>query len=254
MLVFYLHQKIKGLRMQKIVITGLMTLASFVLHAGDTGPVSINTHSVPYLAGEGSFTWNSIKGFNVNNVPPTLRKNGWGGRLSVGIDRPYTEKISLNLEAGGGYYGSTTLNNIPAGVDSTIKITGYDLLAGATYHAQYIDIFGDFGFMAQSLLSTMTRNNAARMGSLFTGTETGESTQTEILPELKIGAGYTLRDKFSVDLSYMYVFGSSVSGTLNSTSTGGAGADAPSINSGGVTNRRNTSLSTILFGIRYHFV
>ena len=238
--------------MRKTVMTGLLGLSSLILHAGNMGPVSTNMNSVPYLAGEGSYSWNTLNGFTINGHSPTLSKDGWGGRLSVGIDRPYNEKFSLNAEIGGGFYGTTSMNNLASGVSSTLRITGYDVLAGGTYHMQYIDLFGNFGFMAQTLLSTMQRNNGQRFpGGVFAGTTKGHSTQTQVLPELKAGAAYNFNQNLSVTLSYMYAFGSDVSGTIISTAT-----DVPptSINSGGSINLRNPSLSTILLGLRYHFV
>jgi len=232
-------------------MTGLLGLSSLALHAGDMGPVSTNMSTVPYLAGEGLYSWNTLQGFTINGHPPTLSKNGWGGRLSVGIDRPYTEKFSLNAEIGGGFYGTTRMNTPASGVTSTLRITGYDLLAGGTYHMQYIDLFGDFGFMAQTLLSTMQRDNGQRFpGGVFAGTTTGHSMQTEVLPELKVGAAYNFCPSLSLTLAYTYAFGSDVSGNIISTAV-----DVPptEINTGGTVNVRNPSLSTILLGLRYHF-
>ena len=238
--------------MKKIIMTGILGFSSLALHAGAMGPVSTNMNSVPYLAAEGSYTWNGIKGFTINGNPPSLNKNGWGGRLSVGIDRPYTDIFSLNAEVGGGYYGSTRISNLASGVVSTLRISGYDVLAGGTYHAQLIDLFGDFGFMAQTLLSTMERDLSRRIpGSVFTGISVGHATQTQIIPELKVGAAYNVRPNLSLALSYMYVFGSSVGGTVYSTAVDPTNAV---INSGGVSNLRNPSLSTLLLGLRYHFV
>ena len=238
--------------MKRIVMTGLLGLSSLALHAGNMGPVSTGMNSVPYLAGEGSYSWNTLNGFIINGYLPSLNKNGWGGRLSVGIDRPYTERFSLNAEVGGGFYGTTNMSNHASGVDSTLNITGYDLLAGGTYHTQYIDVFGDFGFMAQTLLSTMERNNGKRFpGGVFMGTSKGHSTQTQILPELKIGAAYNVHTTLSLTLSYMYAFGSNVSGNIISTAVD---ASPAAINNDGVINLRNPSLSTILLGLRYHFV
>lgn len=237
--------------MKRIVLTGLLGLSSLVLHAGNMGPISTNMSTVPYLAGEGLYSWNTLNGFVINGYAPTVRKDGWGGRLSVGIDRPYTEKFSLNAEVGGGFYGTTGMHNLNSGVHSTLRITGYDILAGGTYHMQYIDLFGDFGFMAQTLLSTMDRDNGKRFpGGIFAGTVKGHSTQTEILPELKIGAAYNYSQNLSVTLAYAYAFGSNVSANIFSTAV-----DVPpaEIKSGGYINLRNPSLSTILLGLRYHF-
>jgi len=237
--------------MKKTVLAGLLGLSSFALNAGNMGAVSTDMHSVPYIAGEGSYTWNTLNGFTINRAPPSLSKNEWGGRLSVGIDRPYTNQFSLNAEVGGGFYGTTRMRNLISGVDSTIKITGYDLLAGGTYHMQYIDVFGDFGFMAQTLLSTMERNNGRRFpGGVFSGTTRGQSTQTQMLPEIKVGAAYNFQNNLSLTLAYMSVFGSNVSGNIYSSAV-----DVPPavITSGGSINLRNPSLNSILLGLRYHF-
>ncbi|MCX7114327.1 MAG: hypothetical protein NTW08_00200 [Gammaproteobacteria bacterium] len=237
--------------MKKLLMTGLLGLSSLTLHAGAMGPVSTAMGSTPYLAGEGTYTWNTVNGFTINGSAPSVSKNGWGGRLSVGLDRPYTEKFSLNAEVGGGFYGSTSLKNPAAGVNASVNITGYDILAGGTYHMQYIDVFGDFGFMAQSLLSTMERDNGLRFpGGVFAGATRGHSTQTQILPELKVGTAYNFCENLSLTFSYMYAFGSTISGNIVSTAV-----DLPptTINDSGVINIRNPSLSTLLLGLRYHF-
>lgn len=239
--------------MKKIVMTGLLGLSSLVSHAGNMGPASTTMNSVPYLAGEGSYSWNGLNGFTINGHAPTLNKNGWGGRLSVGVDRPYNQKFSLNAEIGGGFYGTTGMHNPASGVFSTLRITGYDVLAGGTYHMHYIDLFGDFGFMVQTLLSTMQRDNGQRFpGGVFAGTTIGHSTQTQVLPELKAGAAYNYNQNLSVTLAYMYAFGSNVSGNIVSTATD-TDTSPTTINSGGSINLRNPSLSTILLGLRYHF-
>jgi hypothetical protein len=224
---------------------------SLALHAGNMGAVSTNTGSVPYIALEGSYSWNSLHGYTINLQHPSLSKNGWGGRLSVGIDRPYTDKFSLNAEVGGGFYGTTKMGTPGSGVNTTINLTGYDVLAGGTYHTRYIDLFGDFGFMVQTMLTSMYRDSSRRfLGDVFVGTSTGRSSQTQVLPELKVGAAYNLRNNLSLTLSYMYAFGSKVSGDIYSVAV-----DAPPtrILTGGEMNQRNPSLSTILFGVRYHF-
>lgn len=237
--------------MKKIIMTGLLGLSSFALHAGDMGPVSTNMSTVPYLSGEGLYSWNSLHGYTINGNPPTLSKNGWGGRLSVGVDRPYNEKFSLNAEVGGGFYGTTRMNTPGSGVTSTLRMTGYDVLAGGTYHMQYIDLFGDFGFMVETLLSTMQRDDGKRFpGGVFSGTTAGHAMQTQVLPELKVGAGYNFCPNLSLTLAYTYAFGSNVSGNIISTAVD---ASPTEINSGGTINLRNPSLSTILLGLRYHF-
>ena len=238
--------------MKKLIMIGLLGCNSLATHAGAMGPVSTNMNSVPYLAAEGTYTWNSIDGVTINRQPPSLSGNGWGGRLSVGIDRPYTERFSLNAEVGGGYYGSTNIDNPASGVITTLRISGYDVLAGGTYHTKYIDVFGDFGFMGQTILSTMERDNIKRIpGGVFSGASIEHGTQTQILPELKVGASYNVRDNLSLALSYLYVFGSNVGGSIYSTAV-----DVPPVQivSGGISNLRNPSISTLLLGLRYHFI
>ena len=237
--------------MKKIIITSLLGFSALNAHAGSMGPVSTQT-TIPYLGVDGSYTWSSVNGYTINGQAPSVTTNGWGGRLSVGADRSYTEKFSLNTEVGGGYYGVKKLNNASAGTISALRISGYDILAGGTYHTQYVDIFGDFGFMAQTLLATRTVDSAQRIpGGVFSGPVKTSGTQTAILPELKVGGSYYYSDKLSLTLSYMYVFGANVSGYMNNIAT-----DSPPTQMYANTqiNSRNPSLSTILLGLRYHFV
>lgn len=225
-------------------LLGLIALNTF---AGNMGSMT-----TPYLNVDGSYTWNSIQGYTINQSSPFVSTNGWGGRLSVGLDRSYREKFSLNAEIGGGYYGITTVKNLHSGLTSSLKISGYDVLAGGTYHTTHLDIFGDFGFMTQTLLGTRVVNTAARIpGGVFRGVMKTYNTQTAALPELKVGGAYHYCENLSMTLSYLYVFGNNLSGSMFNVAL-----DEPPTqfyNTGHV-NFRNPSLSTILLGLRYHFI
>lgn len=241
--------------MRKIITTAIAALAYGTLaHAGSMGPVATaERHAVPYLSGEGSYTWNDINNVTINGYSGTQSTNGWGGRLAAGIVRPYTDKLSLTAEVGGGYYGSTSTNIYAAGVTGRSSIDGYDVLVGALYDVSYegvnrLGLFGDVGFMVQNMRTKLTQNYAlSTPGGLFSGTTTAYGSQTQVLPELKVGGLYNVCENLDLSLAYMYVFGSNTHGSRTMT------ASASSFALNGTVNRENPALSTLLFGLRYNF-
>jgi opacity protein-like surface antigen len=235
-----------------IMLMGMgLSICSLASHAGAMGDVAAASWATPYFGIEALYSWNTIDGYTINNHLPSVTTNGWGGRLSAGIDHPISEKVSLNAEVGGGYYGNTRANVPLSGIWGNFNITGYDFLVGGAYHFQSFDVLGDIGFMTQTIFATMKRDQGLQFpGGMVTGRIKNYASATEILPEIRVGGLYHVANHLSATLTYSYVFGSGVSGVLNTLA-----ADQPPavLQSSGSTNARNPSLSTVLFGLRYHF-
>ena len=235
--------------MKKIMVAASLGLSSLIAHAGTMGPVN-DMHVVPYFAGEALYAWNSLQGSVVNSNKAVLTKNGWGGRLSAGIVYPYTQQFGLNAEFGGGYYGNIKSNLAVEGVTANTNIIGYDFLVGATYHASLLDLYVDIGAMAQNMDYGVTVNKGLRIpGGLITGVEQIHLSQTQMLPEIKVGGIYNLVQNLGLTLSYTHVFGY----TVNSNSTSTTTLAPPSILAAGRIEQRNPTLDVILFGLRYNF-
>ena len=238
--------------MKKVAIAVCASVCSFMAQAGTMGAVAVDKHVIPYLEGDASYTWNSLKGTTVNSLPATLKKNGWGGRISAGIVYPYTEQFGLNAEIGGGYYGQTRATLDSRGIRAKTNIDGYDVLVGGTYHAlEMVDVYFDFGFMNQNMQFKVTRDNALRFpGGLFTGTQVIHATQTQILPEIKVGALYNVFPYLAVTASYIHTFGTSNASNITTNAT----VSPANIANNGTIDQRNPSLNVVLFGLRYNFV
>lgn len=238
--------------MKKVAIAVCASACSFIAQAGTMGAVAVEKHVVPYLAGDASYTWNSLKGSMINGTPAVLNKNGWGGRISAGVVYPYTEQFGLNAEVGGGYYGRTRSNLASRGISANTNIDGYDVLVGGTYHAlEMVDVYFDFGFMNQNMQFKVTRDNGLRFpGGLFTGTQVLHASQTQILPEIKVGGLYNIYPYLAVTASYIHTFGTSNASNITTSAT----ASPANIANAGTIDQRNPSLNVVLFGLRYNFV
>lgn len=238
--------------MKKVIALLGLGLSGLTAYAGTMGAVSATPWATPYFGGEALYSWNSIHGYSINNNLPSVSKSGWGGRLSAGINHPYTEKVSLNAEIGGGYYGSTQANVGASGIFGHFNITGYDFLVGAAYHFQSFDLFGNIGFMAQTLFASMLRDQAKQfIGGGISGVMRSHDSATEVLPEFRVGGLYNLTNNVALTLAYTYVVGLNVSGDIHTSS---ATAPPSFFSSYGASNARNPALSNVLFGLRYNFV
>ncbi|MDP3561777.1 MAG: hypothetical protein Q8R83_06345 [Legionellaceae bacterium] len=218
-------------------------------YAGSMGAATTGAPNIRYLAGEASYTWPQLDSSTLNSQQIGITSNGWGGRLAAGIESPYTEKLSFIGEIGGGYYGKTRYNNAALGIHANRSIDGYDALVGAIYHINNLGVVGGFGFMGQNLRTNVSKNLSRSIpGGLFSGTKTFNTSQTQILPEIKVGALYDLWNNWNLTVNYMHVFGSTVHS--NVTLAGSPG----SITMNGYGDRQNPTLDSVLFGLRYNFV
>ena len=238
--------------MKKTIITAaLFTLSWSIGYSGTMGPISstIQPHSTPFISLETAYTWNRLNDVTINGYAPLLTRQNWGGRLAAGIIRPYTERFSFSSEFGGGYYGSSNINLDPVGVNINRSLDGYDFLVGGVYNLSNLGLFGNIGVMAQTMRFTRTANLATQIpGGLYSGTAKTNSSKTQMLPEIKIGAIYNVYQNLDLSLAYMYVFGS------NSTSASvyQTGTDT-SIVQNSSQNMQNPSLSSLMLGLRYNF-
>lgn len=234
----------------KLVVAASLGLSSLIANAGAMGPVESNTHAIPYISGEGSYSWNGIQGATVNNIAAIISKNGWGGRLSAGVVYPYTEQFGINFELGGGYYGDIKSDLSQRGVVTRTSLIGYDFLFGGTYHAKLIDIFAEVGVLSENMEYKITRDNAlVSPGGLLTGVQYINLSQTQMLPEIRVGGVYDLCHNVALSLAYMHAFGHTVTSNNLSTSTS---APATVVRSGTI-EQRNPSIDSILLGLRYNF-
>ena len=242
--------------MKKIIIATIITGVGFgsLGYAGSMGPMSqVMPSSVPYVGLEGSYSWNQTDGFRLNSQSPNISNQPWGGRLSAGIVRPYSERLRFSGELGGGYYGSTNVNNVN-GVTSSRTIDGYDFLVGALYNINQFDVFGNVGVMLQNYRIKVTRNLGDMFqGNVLTGTYLTDSDRTQALPEIKVGAIYNPNDFWGISLAYMHVFGTDVKGNSELSGVGTLVPPATTISMNGANYMQNPSLDSIFLGLRYKF-
>ncbi|NCT56447.1 MAG: hypothetical protein GW760_01865 [Legionella sp.] len=239
---------------------GISTAALLSLslaHAGTMGPGSTRSF-IPFVGGEAAYTWNQIQQLSFNQFVTDNSTKGWGGRLSLGMRLSYSERLSFTSEVGGGYYGNVAGNLDasptvqPEGVDAGVlghtnfNIDGYDVLMGAMYQYNKIDIFGKFGFMAQNLRAHTTATLSAVIpgGTLSKLTDVKQSV-TQILPEIKVGGIYNVNENWGMSLAYMHVFGSSMktNKTMIGTNT--------TLTMSNTQNNQNPTLDSIMFGLMY---
>lgn len=243
--------------------TVIATAAFFSLsiaQAGTMGSVS-RPSFIPFIGGEAAYTWNQVQQLSINRFLSDDSTSGWGGRLSLGIIHPYSDRLSFTSEIGGGYYGRVkrSINASPrvtptgtnAGVvgRSSYNIDGYEALMGAMYQYKKVDLFGKLGFMAQNL--RLHKNNtitAVVPGGSLTNTVDEKQSSTQILPEIKVGGIYNMNENLGLTLAYMHVFGSSMkaNGSMIGTSN--------SLTISKTQNNQNPTLDSIMFGLMYSFV
>lgn len=235
--------------MKKIFIATLVSglISSSMCHAGAMGPASTQGMSNIFFGGiEGSYTWNQTDPFTFNSRVTSQTNQNWGGRLSLGVAHPVSDNLRFSAELGGGYYGSTTLS-APL-FDSSCRGTldGYDLLVGAIYKLDRLDVFGNVGFMSlNNRIDEKTNLTLLVPGGFTTGFTETRYNQTQTLPEIKVGGIYNLNDRLGVSLSYMHLFGTKVSNVSTET------ASAAGITQNWTINVQNPTLDSVLLGLRY---
>lgn len=203
--------------------------------------------SIYFVSLEGSYSWNQFNGVKINGYPSTQHSDLFGGRLAGGIAHPVSDNILLSAELGGGYYGNTSPSIVEAGVKGHFSIDGYDLLLGSAYKMDHITYFGKVGVMGQNLRSKITKDLAIEIpGDFISGITSTDMSQTQLLPEVKLGALYQLNNKIDLSLAYMHVFGSVMEKNMMMA------ASQLQITTNGHVNSQNPSLNSVMIGIQYN--
>ena len=239
------------MKITKITTSLISTAALFsasIAYAGDMGskPAPL---SVPYVGGEVSASWIQKNAPYINGVKGNMSNQNWGGRLSAGMLRFHTEKLALMGEIGGGYYGSRSVNIPALEVSSKLEVDGYDVLVGALYKLKHLDVFGQVGFMIENArLSVSARElNQLFRGDFVYGESDARANGTQVLPEVRAGGIYNVREDLGITLTYMHAFGSTQAFKAINLATKGEGFFS-------MTNAhaQNPTLNSVLLGLHYY--
>ncbi len=214
-------------------------------HAGDMGGKP-SPSLRPYFGGEVSYSWIQANGIRINGFTGSETKQHWGGRLSAGVLRFSTEKLGFTSEVGGGYYGSQTRKYRDLRVTSNGEIDGYDILVGALYKLEHFDLFAKIGFMVENIRVDITKQDLSLTNFGITGSHYNRLGSTQVLPEIRVGGIYNLRNDLGVTLTYMHAFGSTPGATVD------VSASQAGINSIVSLKGQNPSLDSVLLGLRYY--
>ncbi|MDF1827143.1 MAG: hypothetical protein P1U39_02570 [Legionellaceae bacterium] len=237
------------LRNTRAVISTVAFLSLSIAHAGDMGskPAPV---SMPYIGGEVSYNWMQRDNPNINGFSPRSSIQHWGGRVSAGMLKFYNEKLRFTGEIGGGFYGNESTKIPQLSVKEKQSVDGYDVLVGALYKLEKVDVFGQVGFMVQNLRMSLNQANLSEVsqGTFLTGTSYQRDNKAAVLPELRVGGIYNLREDLGITLTYMHAFGSTLSNTFSMVAAPG------NIHATQVAKMQNPSLDSILLGLRYYIV
>ncbi len=243
-------------------------------YAGTMGEVDPLPVLIPFVAGEGLYSWPEVDGFNlevlrVGTFTSQVDKSGWGGRLAVGAIHPFTETWAGSAEVGWGYYGSINMDpgfqlapNSAAQITATGKAFkidmeqyGFDVLAGVFYMKPKYDLFFKAGALVQNLRLNIKAdptqlagdNQAAGLSRRLPGQYKLATTMVNALPELKVGGMYHINKDWLVSLSWMHAFGSELSVDIRAMTVN------PVVLGSTVAQIRVPTIDVFLFGLEYRF-
>lgn len=235
--------------MKKIICCTLGVFALSQAYAGNMGVVSPTAlpNSIPFIAAEGSYTWEQTNSITFNNNTGNRTTQPWGGRLSAGIVHPFSDSLGFSAEIGGGYYGSLDVNFKASEIKTYRTIDAYDILVGAIYSYHQFDLLGKIGFMAQNYNVKVTQDYSKTIpGGLFSGVSTRSQSYTKVLPELKVGGIYNFNANWGASLAYMHAFGADLQGHVAFSASSG------SFTINGQATMENPTLNSVMFGIIYN--
>ncbi len=223
-----------------------LALITFIptLYAGTMGDVATLRTFSPYIVAEAAYTQPNVGHTITNGYQYTTSSQKWGGRLGAGMAYSYMDSLSFTGEIGGGYFGQLkeygpNLDGIYADYYKNDFI-GYDVLVGVLYKTQYVDIFGQVGFMIQDV-RVLQNTNTGLLYDTIPGLTFNNQSFPEPLPEVKVGGIYNFTPNWGFTAAYMGVFGSKpnlvTDITLNNY----------------ITNSLAPTLNAVLFGLRYNF-
>ncbi len=268
-------------------ITALLLLGMTAAYAGPMGepkkPLSVLT---PFLAGEFMYTWPQVEGGLNVSVPTvgtfgsSVDKTGWGGRVAAGALHAVTEKWTASAEMGWGYYGSFNIKPALKYVNgdrtrtggATVDITaesagnalrtyalqyGVDVLAGLYYTRPKYDLFFKAGALVQNLRTHVRLNPTGLFGAStdtnnttnrFPGTYQLRLNIVNVLPAIRLGGGYHVKENWLITASWMHAFGRKLDASTLGITT------SPSTT---ITNFSGhiyvPTIDTLLFGLEYRF-
>lgn len=211
--------------------------------------------TVPFISAEASATQDTTTSATIFGNYPSKTSHPWGGRGAVGVTRSYTPRIKMSAEMGWGYYTHTTSNTVATSPDGRVSIRnnnssynyGFDLLAGASYAIDPFDVYLKAGAMA---LNRHFEGQTQSSTAFNTLNFNQENIQTNVLPEIKVGLLYHLKNNWDLTLAYMHVFGnSSLGASVNGNTTN-------QVTPGNLTmssSVQNPSLDSVMFGLVYNF-
>lgn len=226
--------------------------AASISHGGTLGAVTTKeqVNFSPFIGLEGNYSWyTSNKTLFINSQPFYYKHNGWGGRISGGLDMQYANHMSYTTELGWGYFAqSSSTNNSSAAYVSRASFYGFDLLLGMAYQYRLVNLFAKAGAMAMNRDSSATLDYSKinGVGSL-SGNSSTDSLSTFFMPEIKFGIEYPSTERLKLSLSYMHLFGS------NTKYTTVLNVSPDQLYSAMSWNRRPPSFDTIFLGLRYQF-
>jgi len=233
-----------------------LLLAVSAAHAGAMGPSTCQDCVVPFVSAEAAYNWLGVGSVTINNIQGVETYKKWGGRVGAGITRSYRENFSFTGELGYGYYGKTNISFADGANVGQFSVDGLDLLVGAQYALsgfdalRGLDVFFKAGAMVENRRSKGSINLGVLVnGNYISGSQNGNTNQSQVLPELKVGGLYHVWDNFLVSLSYMKVFGS----TVGSTSSQSATVSPASYTSNTSVHYQNPGINSIMFGLQYNF-
>lgn len=253
---------------KNIVVMGCIALFSGSVYAANAckpicESICFSPCQMYFLQLEGGYSWNTFKGVDINivdqgDIRSSNDKNGWSGRVAIGLGKKVCDPFYITSEIGWGYYGNSTLpikasgplaasSDAPNfnGIHLKSMQNGFDILAGILYNQPCYDLFLKAGALIQNSqlnanvdISTLTSGNANGDVSLSLN-------QTEVLPEIKIGAAYHVTRNFAITADWMHAFGSDTKAKANIDPNNPIGT----IN----VNLKNPSLDTAMLGVQYRF-
>jgi hypothetical protein len=251
--------------MKKSMVMGCVALFSANIYAGSTckplcEPMCFLPCQMYFLQLEGGYSWNTLKGVDINimdvgNIRSNSNKDGWSGRVAIGLGKKVYDPLYITSEIGWGYYGSSTLSlglaGAPAdapnfnGIRFKSMQDGFDVLAGILYNQPYYELFLKAGALIQNSQTDINADIGALLNGNLNGNVSLSINQTEVLPEIKIGGAYHITRNFAITAAWMHAFGSDTKVSANIDPNNPSG----SIN----IDLKNPSLDTATLGLQYRF-